>query len=320
MKSSDRVVLVFNDIRDDDHIWIKDAVTELGYRCIALDQARPFDGDIYIDIDNGRTHIELKGEFKSVKPSSVVGVWHRWYLPSHASAPGTRDAFIQAEWKYFWKFIAQSIVHPLWMNSVHAIEKSADRLGQLEVARSVGLRIPRTAVAIEPSDIASFIERVGGNGVCKVLGSGRPQESPGKKLMAKSLTASQLEGHERYEAPALVQEMLEIDLEIRCTVVGDQVFCAAIDPIDGHLDIKHAILAGNRYKRIVVPQQTVEKLVQMVRMLDLRYAAIDLGLTKEGELIFLELNPSGMYQNIEVDTAFPITEAIAQELTQRKCG
>lgn len=316
MKNSEKLVLIFNDARECDQIWIKDAVTELGVRCLWIDEKDPYQGNIKIEIDGQASRIQLGSGICTIVPNSIVGVWHRWQLPSSYPEPGSREAFIRSEWKYFWKFFAQSITRHRWMNGKHSVEKATDRLHQLEVARSVGMSIPRTLVAIEPTEIFSFIEDVGGFGVVKVLGSGRPQESPGRKLMTASLTASDLKAHGRYEAPALVQERLNFELEIRCTVVDSEVYCASIKPIADHVDIKHSILAGTRFKRASMPQRVKNQLIEITNSLGLRYAAIDLGITKREDLIFIEVNPSGMYQNIEVDTSMPITEAIARALTQ----
>ena len=55
----------------------------------------------------------------------------------------------------------------------------------------------------------------------------------------------------------------------------------------------------------------------LVRRLGLRYGAIDLILTPEGDYVFLEINPNGQWQWIEEPTGLPITSALCDELTGR---
>lgn len=57
-----------------------------------------------------------------------------------------------------------------------------------------------------------------------------------------------------------------------------------------------------------------EKLLMMLRRLNLNYGAFDLILTPEGKYVFLELNPNGQYLWIEHLTKLPISEAIADLL------
>jgi len=51
-----------------------------------------------------------------------------------------------------------------------------------------------------------------------------------------------------------------------------------------------------------------------VRLLGLRFAAIDLVLDQTGEYWFLEANPNGQWAWIESRTGLPISSAIVDEL------
>ena len=48
----------------------------------------------------------------------------------------------------------------------------------------------------------------------------------------------------------------------------------------------------------------------------LKFAAIDLALTPQGDYIFFELNPNGQWLWLEYQLKFPIAQRIAQWLTR----
>jgi hypothetical protein len=315
MGNSEKFVVIYNSIGDPSQEWIKDAVAEIGFSCIHLDGHAPFRGEMRVSIAPGDSDLRLKVGSRTITLDAIQGVWHRWQLQHFHPTPGTREAFLRAEWTCFWNYFSKRIPARKWMNFPGTIPDAVDRLGQLDLARSLGLAIPRTMLATDAVQVRAFVEDVGGIGVVKVLGSGRPEDSPGKKLLARAFSARDIQDHDTYEAPAFVQERLPLKLELRCTIVDHQVYSAAIDPSDKGIDIKNALMDGKRYRRHPIPAAERAALVEMTESLGLRYAAIDLGITARDELVFLEINPSGMYQNIETDTAMPITEAIARSLT-----
>lgn len=134
--------------------------------------------------------------------------------------------------------------------------------------------------------------------------------------MATAFAKADIDGHGNYESPAFVQERLAFKLEIRCTIVDDDVYCASIEPDAIGVDIKNSILAGKRFRRATMSGSDQKSMLKMMSRLGLRYAAVDLGVTDRDELYFLEVNPSGMYQNVEADTSLPVTESIAKALAR----
>jgi glutathione synthase/RimK-type ligase-like ATP-grasp enzyme len=63
-----------------------------------------------------------------------------------------------------------------------------------------------------------------------------------------------------------------------------------------------------------LPRDVERRCVALVGRLGLTYGAIDMIVTPDGRYVFLEINPSGLYQWIEVATGLPITDAICDLL------
>ena len=119
--------------------------------------------------------------------------------------------------------------------------------------------------------------------------------------------------------PLLVQPYVPKRLELRVTVVGHQVFAAAIDSqATNHtrLDWRRYDDAGTPITPFALPGEVANRCRALVQELGLRYGAIDLILTPDDRFVFLEINPNGQYLWIELATDLPISDAIADHLLE----
>jgi glutathione synthase/RimK-type ligase-like ATP-grasp enzyme len=119
-------------------------------------------------------------------------------------------------------------------------------------------------------------------------------------------------------APVIFQEFVPAEVDLRVTVVGDQVFAAAVHsqelpyPLDFRLFLDRP--GGVRMEPTSVPPDVEASLVRFLETAGLRYGAFDLRRTPEGRHVFLEVNPAGQWRFVEDVTGQPITAAMAQLL------
>lgn len=102
------------------------------------------------------------------------------------------------------------------------------------------------------------------------------------------------------------------------TAVDGRLFTARIEGLTeaGRQDWR-ADYAHLRYTPEVLPEAVAGKVQALLRALRLRFAALDLIVTPDGEYVFLEANPNGQWAWIEHETGLPIAAAIADALTLR---
>jgi D-alanine-D-alanine ligase-like ATP-grasp enzyme len=101
-------------------------------------------------------------------------------------------------------------------------------------------------------------------------------------------------------------------VDLRVTVVGDQVFTAEIDatatsyPVDMRMVLDEAAMrpAG-------LPAAVEKSLLALTQRLGLTFGAADLRRRPDGRHVFLELNPAGQWLFVEARTGQPITSAVA---------
>ena len=105
-------------------------------------------------------------------------------------------------------------------------------------------------------------------------------------------------------SPGLFHEYIEKDVELRVTVIGDDVFVAEIHSQDreatsvdwrdwdnGGLEI--------RYSKGALPDEVQDRCVRLVRSYGLNFSTMDIVRTPDGRHVFLENNPNGNFMWIE---------------------
>jgi hypothetical protein len=123
------------------------------------------------------------------------------------------------------------------------------------------------------------------------------------------------------ECPVIVQEYVPKKLELRVTVVGDQIFPCAIHSQDSHLENRsdwRNDVYDCRHESYALPPCVEAKCFELVRRLGVHFGCIDLIVTPDDEYVFLEINPNGQWRWVQELTGMPIAEAIAELLINRK--
>ena len=116
-------------------------------------------------------------------------------------------------------------------------------------------------------------------------------------------------------APVIFQEYVPAQFDVRITIIGQNVFAASIYSqetsykVDYRMDMQSA-----RIEPYKSPTDVLKRLKIFMKHLGLIYGAIDMRLTPDGRIIFLEINPAGQWMFIEERTKQPITKAFSELL------
>lgn len=198
-----------------------------------------------------------------------------------------------------------------WMNPPTADEVAQRKIRQLQVARRVGLSIPDTLITNEPRAAEEFVARHGlGHVVRKAF---RNIAQAPRETHLLSAADVDLMDSVRY-APVIFQRFVPADLDLRVTVVEDDVFAAAVRSEPQYAADYRPGLGSATVTPYELPASVTEKLLELMRAFNLQYGAIDLRVTPDGDHVFLEVNPAGEYLFISHRTRQPIPEAIAASL------
>ena len=320
------LILVVSNTKDTHVDLVTDRLVADGYTAVRFDTDRVGRECNILFTDDGTIADSriIVGEF-DFSAADVRSVW--WRRPEAIGVLGEgrdRDAslFAAHEWTSAVHGVLRT-VPGLWVSHPEALRLANHKILQFRAAHAVGFATPATCISADPVVVRAFCEQHGYRVVAKLVSAGPPRvEPPDLQYMVYTtpVTAADLANDDALmAAPAIYQEYVEKDHELRVTVVGDSVFACAIESQATprtRIDWRHYDLDRTPHRAVDMEPQLRSACVQLVRRLDLAFGAIDLIVTPDGEVVFLEINPNGQWAWIEELTGLPIARALADLLAQ----
>ena len=268
------------------------------------------------DIDKTNYSIDNNLNFVINNEGSFKSVWfRRTKLPAIENVKFADRIYIQNEYETLLKNLF-SVIDSKWLSEPHAIYRAENKLLQLKLAREIGFNIPETLVTNSKIELKKFYEENNQDIIIKPLGMSRIVKDDSLSfLFTNSLKKEHIDSIENFDlTPCIFQNRVEKELELRITVVGENVFSAGVDSQSNtktQLDWRKSQLQFFRYN---IPKDISAKCIEIVKKLNLKFGAIDLIKDVNGNYVFLEINPNGQWAWIETQTQLPISDAIINEL------
>jgi MvdD family ATP-grasp ribosomal peptide maturase len=318
-------ILIITHSNDNESVArVADSIARKGGHTIRFDTDRyPTDVHLTAYYDtSGDERLTLTNDEGEFDLREVTAVWHR-RISFGAQLPSTLDKQLRHASLGETSAAAHGMLASLKvfrMDHLHHIRRAENKQLQLQIARELGLEIPRTLTTNNPAAVRAFAEMCEHGIVTKMLSSFAIYDE-GKELVVFT-NAVKLEDLEDLSGlslcPATFQELLPKSLEIRVTVVGQRVMSAAVDSQvsarathDWRRDGQRMLQDWRPYQ---LPSEIEEKILRLMDYFCLNYGAIDIILTPEGKHVFLELNPGGEFFWLERSPGLPISDAIADVL------
>lgn len=218
-----------------------------------------------------------------------------------------------------------------WINRPWLEDQVESKVVQSAHARRAGLAIPETLVTSDPAAASRFHRECGGEVVVKQLSEISliddrnldREEGVVYGFFTESVSAEALErGLDSIRfAPVLLQRRIAKTADVRVTVVGDRVFAHRIESQTSEVartDFRKDLAL--RHEAVEAPRPVADRLVAMVKSWGLHFAACDFVETPSGEFVFLEANVSGNWLWLEGPDAFPILDAVVDDLITKARG
>ena len=317
-------ILIITHSNDNESIArVRETIARKGGHTIRFDTDRyPTDVRLTAYSASGDERLTLTNEEGEFDLREVTAVWHR-RISFGAQLPKTLEKQLRHASLGETSAAAHGMLASLKafrMDHLHHIRHAENKQLQLQVARELGLNIPRTLTTNDPSTVRAFAESCENGIVTKMLSSFANYDE-GKELVVftnavKPEDIEDLSGLSL--CPATFQELLPKSLEIRVTVVGQRVMSASIDSQVSTRAIHDWRRDGLRmvhdWRPYQLPIAIEEKILRLMDHFSLNYGAIDVILTPDGKHVFLELNPCGEFFWLERSPGLPISDAIADVL------
>jgi hypothetical protein len=272
---------------------------------------------------NGRPSFGLRTQGREIDPDRVSAVWFR-----RPSTPFPHPEATHPDCRAYAEEECANLLDSLWdalpcrwVPATYPVILRASRKPlQLTLASALGLELPPTLITNDPEEFLEFYAKHEGNIVSKLPS---PAMTRTLKHLQLARYTQQVTRRDvihadsiRY-APVTFQAYVPKRVELRITVVGEQVFAAEIHSQKAHrtrIDWRRYDLQHTPHYPHTLPDNVRRSCVELVRQLGLCYGAIDMVLTPDGRYVFLEVNPNGQFLWIEQLTGMPISDAICELL------
>lgn len=300
---------------------VRASLEKNGYPVILYLTDRVIEGlqRMVIDISTtGQLIMLLDGQ--SIMPDALSAAWY-WKVGGFRSPGAEHDLARQLSLVNeltLWNATIWGLYpDELWLNSPRHTATADMKLNQLLVAARVGFAIPHSIVSSQWDPVERLLLEVQQVAI-KTLRGVLAENNRLKVMYTTPVDQAALASlrNAAVPFPALYQPMLAKAREWRVTVVGDNVFAAAIYTDEEAKDDWRRLQTSPavRFRRETLPGEVEETCRRYLGEMPLRYGAFDLVEQPDGVIVFLECNPSGQHNWLEQELGLPIADAIASEL------
>jgi glutathione synthase/RimK-type ligase-like ATP-grasp enzyme len=288
-----------------------------GYAPIIYEADKVASGNVAFEMRiTAKKGLKVYYDNKPLELEKIKAAWYR--RPNMFRVDQTdhaRQMLLDTERRTMVRTLWQLIPSHTWLNDSINMRHAEDKIVQLLTAQTIGFHIPMTIVTNRwepileslPDDLALKMHR-------GLLYQGRDMQVMYTQHLqnSKSTLPTHKNPFRGYWQPFIVKAR-----EWRVTIVGDQVFSAAIYttgkagtdwrvPVDDNGTVQ--------YRKETFPVGEAQKCIAYLRYFNLRYGAFDFIEDNKGRIIFLECNTNGQYGWLEDELGLPISQAIAEEL------
>lgn len=297
------------------------ALKQLGRRPLLWDGLSIDDGHMCLDIDGTRSSLALNGH----QIETLQSLWFRRQIPYKELSNVAPEAhkFLKRELYEADRVLCTLLEQVSNFTVCGSSSKAAlSKAYQLQVARDAGFLIPKTLISNQFDAVRSFVEGSGSivkhfaphyfmkrdHSHLRVVGTSEVGEL--KNIDPRSIEI----------APAIYQERVDKLYEIRLTVIGDKLFPAKIFAGHGEAFLDWRPELGKDHCKVApctLSSQVEDSALNLMHRLNLEYGCIDLAVSKQNEVYFLEVNPGGQFLFVEdLIPEHPILYAFCCLLTQ----
>ena len=297
---------------------------------------------------SGSPYSLIRHENKELDTRDVTAVWYRNFgspwLPRGLSE--TDRQYVDTECRML-IYAAVDTANCKWINNRHNEFIASSKAYQLNVARKVGLSVPRTLISNDLEQVLNFTDQCDGKVLFKPFGGPQvsppvtqeevisqfgdnlkrpvdlnPSEQMPPHIFSQILTEEKLNHLKEIEyCPAIFQEYVEKNVELRITIIGEKIFSSEIHSQvypETQVDFRRFVTTGKKLPHVAtkIPTDLEDKLQNLMKELGLVFGCIDVIKTPDGEYVFLEVNPAGYWMWVEEATGMPITDALIEELAR----
>jgi len=197
----------------------------------------------------------------------------------------------------------------------YILHNCENKVSQLQKAKKLFLDVPKSLITNVAIDANRFIENVS---IIKPLTTGKIIFDNKVEIFQTNLI-NKLDSDDIRLTPIYLQEYIEKSYEVRATFVGSIVFCVKINS-SNKVDWRDE-KAINEYEVINMPLDILNKCICLMHLFNINFGAFDFIVDKNGNWIFLEVNPNGQWlwleEELDLNISGKIIDLLKEDLNEK---
>lgn len=296
---------------------VADAILARGHKVITFEADKVALGTAHFLISIDPTSgFYAQYENMPLDPQHIGAAWfRRTSFVSDSTAEIQTQLDLDAERRLLQSALWDTIADNKWLNAPRLMRHANQKITQLILAKEIGFEIPNTII----TNYWPPIHHIPSDDI--IYKASRPLFYSDNTLNALFTTPFHNTKNDlpadNNPFPGIWQPLLQKEREWRVTVVGNDIFDAAIYTANDAKDdwrLHQHDPEKVTFKHEVFPDEQKEKCLQYLGKLGLCFGAFDFVENSEGTITFLECNPNGQFRWIEDSLGHPISQAIASKL------
>lgn len=280
---------------------------------IRLNKEQLSDYEIFLDPVNPK--LRITGGNINLETSKIKSVWFRQPVFLR-NTPGRmidiNEQLSLSQWNAFLRGL-MVFEEAYWMNWPQATYAAESKPYQLMIAKKIGFCVPQTII----SNSLGFNLITSDRFIIKSLDTVLLKENDDCYFTYTSnVSPNDFSLEQTRQAPITFQEYVDDKLDIRVTVIDSKVYAVAIKE-NGYgiaTDWRTKKKDDLQYIDIELPEHIKRLCVDYVKLLGLKYGAIDFIKTRDN-FVFIEINPTGEWgwlSNAEREIDFEISKRLSE--------
>ncbi|KRN81608.1 hypothetical protein [Ligilactobacillus acidipiscis] len=303
-----KTILIFTRKEDADIDVLGPQLIKEGMNYIRVDSNDLRDFSFSINLSSVSPQVFIRSGGEKYNLNEIPVIIYRHFDASAITYPEDLNSenYMQSQWSEL-PSILEDFYHGTWINKPSDSMKNR-KTYQLLLSRKVGFKTLDSWVTNDPGLIKQQ-----NNLYTKVLTHHFVESMPNKriKIYGKHVDANVNE-NEILLAPALYQKYLRHVYEVR-VVVFDNKFWGIKYESGYFVDVHEKSMDTIKPQEIDIPNNIKEKILKLLQLLNLKFAALDFMLT-DVDWIFLEVNATGDWGWLETRTKSNITQSYVDYL------
>jgi hypothetical protein len=169
---------------------------------------------------------------------------------------------------------------------------------QLHLARTCGLKIPKTLMSNSPRSVRDFIAHNPSRTVCKAFAPHLWQGEDGSVAVNGTfeLSRDQLLPDEVFTlAPGIYQHMVVKQFDVRTVLMGNSVYSYALHTPNNALDWRRDAIRKIEVEMIATPREIESGILAFAKKSGTCFGSMDFAVDMNGQWWFLEINEQGQF-------------------------